>query len=1101
MAVQVHVPVSVELPEGRWLDGSDLAELEVGTGDALARAFEAVRTEVLEPRGRDRAVSVGEASLHFEGEVDERLRPDLAQAVQRAVDYAVARSDLRSWYRPSGLPAALGGAPISWADPARRDGGGYRIQMFDDGSPVTITFEEGEEDVILVRPPGPLTAQGAAALAWEAHVGRYGPDWNPEAYGYPGYYGDFTYDGQLQTQSLLYIYGVESVGEDGWPINARWQIGAFSMLRYAEEGDQILRSALRPAMGHWVLTKTQEPTDYTNVLRRLNERDQARPEAERLTDDVRARMARLIADYATQNQGSALWTVDDGASTSDVVLEAATEGSWGIAHSPVRFITQESVPGTEADAEGGGGQQQGAGHGDESGSGGGGDEGDGGQGTGRQGGGQGRGRARGGPLGTAEGHGSLWPVVGTGGEPLVCEPFLGEPPVAQLAVGGEELEAEMRGLASALELEYCGYAGQFCLNLARLIGARAHAIGITSITSTVTTAVRSRPDGGGNNGFVDIQAGDAPELEYMKMLGDLAVRVNNLANAISRTYLAGPNRDLIYWDAEHDFDPSPPAWSLRFWRQMSDIMPSSMMWLFAETCRVILLQQLRSSHAGIVARQDQFEETRRRFDEALSILGGSVVKLAVLKRAIAHADRYDLTGPVREVLSHLPPLRYIGREREPYQPPAPIESMSPQVIQVLEAAGATIEPQGEGHVARYDNRTWTTADLEQGVGLRRSILNLADPLFNQVADLERLYHDFQRNPSSSEAYLRHLLAQMREANEEMTRESSDHHDGAFFALEASQWVAHEGGTNAQGLHYDLQGIHKLANDVLRPWAGSLEYYNEGVDRAIEVKANWDRFLQVFAVGGIIVLALLCAPLGAVAVGFVTGVAGIALAVHDVLEADRMEALYRSLEDPEAILSWQDVQLARLMADLSIAFSIFDVVGVGKGARAIVTGARTALREVAEQGLRVTVRLSIRSARRAILANMAEEVLRNAVRQAAQHAVIAGVMQEVLPVVITPVLVPWIRGVAMEHGTLNTVDAALGQLAAGQPATPNAVTGALPGELGAESAEGAEDEGAFDASEWFADPNAPVDNPAEWSGPALMGGGTYDAADGGQEASP
>ncbi len=1086
MAVQVHVPVTVEVPQRLRLAGADLAQLEVGTGDALARALDVVRVEVLEARGRERAVSVGEASLRFDDGVDERLRPDLALALQRAVDYAVARSGLRSWYRPSGPPGVLGGTPAVWADPSRRDEEGYRIQMFDDGSPVTVTFDPDEEDTIYGRRPGPLTSTEAAARAWEAHVDRFGAEWNPATYGYPGYYGEFTHEGQSLTQALLYIYTVGRINEDGWPLDSAWQIGEFAMLRHVDEGDSIVRSALQPAMGHWVLTRTEETTDYTNVLRRLEERQNAAPEAERLPEPVRQRMARMMADYATAYPGAAIWTVEDGSSTSDVCLQAATEGTWGIAHSPVRFITAESMPGTEGDATGSGSRQEGAGSGDDSGSG---DGGDGGGQGGQSSSGRGRGSGRGpggGPLGTAEGHGSVWPVVGNDGEALVCEPFLGEPPVAQLAVGAEALEAEMRDLAAALELEYCGYAGQLCLNLARVVGTRAHAIGITSITSTVTTAVRARPDGGGNNGFVEVQPGSAPELEYMKLLADIAVRVNNLANNISRTYLARANYDLIYWDEEHEFEPSAASWSLRFWHLLSDIMPSSMMWLFAETCRVILLQQLRSSHAGIVARQAQFAETRRRFDEALGILGGSVVKLAVLKHAVAHADRYDLSGPVRQVLSHLPPVRYIGREREPYQPPAPIESMSTHVIDVLEAAGATIEAQGDGHVARYDNRTWTTSDLEQGVGLRRSILNLADPLFNQVADLERLYHEFQRNPSSSETYLRNLLRQMRDANEEMTRETSEDHDGAFFALEASQWVAHEGGTNAQGLHYDLQGIHKLADDVLRPWVSTLDSYNEGVDRALGVKANWDRFLQVFAIGGIIVLALLCAPLGAVAVGFVTGVAGIALAVHDVMEADRLEALYRSLEDPEAILSWQDVQLARLMADLSIAFSIFDVVGVGKGARAIVTGARTALREAAEVGIRATVRLSIRSARRAVLANMAEEVLRNAVRQAAQHAAIAGAMQAVLPVVITPVLVPWIRGVALEHGTLSSVDAALGQLAAGQPATPVPVSGVLPGEVGTSDAQ---DEEAYDSGEWFADPSTAASiNPAEWAGPPLMDGG-------------
>jgi hypothetical protein len=232
----------------------------------------------------------------------------------------------------------------------------------------------------------------------------------------------------------------------------------------------------------------------------------------------------------------------------------------------------------------------------------------------------------------------------------------------------------------------------------------------------------------------------------------------------------------------------------------------------------------------------------------------------------------------------------------------------------------------------------------------------------------------------------------------------------------------------------------------------------GVNRAVGIKANWDRFKQRFAIAGIIVLGLLCAPLGTVAVGVVTGVAGLALTLDDIAEAERKEDLHRSFEDPKAIVAWEDVQLARLMADLAIAFSIFDVIGVGRGVRAIAVGARSALREVVQRGLQAAVKASVGAARRRILANVSEEVLRHAVHQAAQQAVIVTTMQAVLPVVITPVLVPWIRGVALEHGSLTTVDAALGELTAGQPAVPAAVMGPLPTEieLPEEAAEGEEE---------------------------------------------
>lgn len=1030
MAIQVHVPVAVRIGSGR-LAPIGLADLEVGTGDALALALDTVREEVLTPRGHERVVSMGEASLQFAHDVEESLRPPVALAVQRSVDYAVAHSGLRAWYRPVRPVAALTGPPQERMDPVRRGDGTYSIQLFDDGTPAAvITFTPQEVGVIV---GGPLTDHEAASLAWQAHLQRFGPEWNPGAYGYPGFYGSFTHNGKLLRSALLYIFTVESCGEDGWPIKPRWQIGGFDMLQHVEDTDDtvtIVRQALRPTMDHWVITRTTEPTDFATILRRSREANAQRPEAERLSEKVLAEMARIGGDFAAEHPGAAIWTAEDGNTTRDVVLEAANEGGWGIAHSPIRFIVETQVPGTESGVDAGGKHEGKGGTGEKGATGAGGRE------------GRGRGR-RGGPLGLAEGHGSRWPVLGLGGEPLACTSFLGEPPVHQLADGAKFLDAQMRDLASALEVDYCGYAGMFCLNLARLIGARAHAIGVTSIYSTMTTSVTARPDGGGNNGFVDIRPGESPELEYMKALGDLAVRVQTLADDISRTYRAEANRQLIYWDDDHQYDPDPVAWSVRFWIELSDIMTTSCMWLYAETCRAMLLQQLRSSHSAIVARQDQFPDTRRRFDEALGILGESAVKLSVLKTAISHARRLGLTGSVREVLSQRPPPRRWGKDEMIWEP-APMESMAPQLIDVLTGAG--IERHGGNYVARWDGRLWTTSDLEQGASLRRSLLNMVDPLFFQVSDLDQLYNQFRINPSSSETYLRELLNTMRQANEEMTREASSWEEGAFFALEASQWVAAKGGVNSQGLHYDLQGIHKLADDALRPWAGRVYYYNEGLDRAISVKANWDCFVQVFSIAGVIALALLCAPLGAVAVGAVTSAASVVLALRDVAEADRLEDLYRSLEDPEAILSWQDVELSRLMADLSVAFLIFEVTPLTKGAKAIVAGTQKALREVAEQGLRGAARATLRSARRAVLANMTEQVLRNALQHAVTSAAVAGSMQLVLPTVITPVLVPWMRGIALEHGTLTSLDAALGNLTAGQPATPQAVLAELPADI-------------------------------------------------------
>jgi hypothetical protein len=127
-----------------------------------------------------------------------------------------------------------------------------------------------------------------------------------------------------------------------------------------------------------------------------------------------------------------------------------------------------------------------------------------------------------------------------------------------------------------------------------------------------------------------------------------------------------------------------------------------------------------------------------------------------------------------------------------------------------------------------------------------------------------------------------------------------------------------------------------------------------------------------------------------------------------------------------------------MANLSIAFSIFDVFSVAKVADVIVAGAQHGLREAAEQGVRGAARSTVAAARRAVLENLADEVLENALRQAVTEGAIVAATTVLLPDLVRPVLVPWMREVAAEHGTLPEVEAALRALTAGPGSPPAAL---------------------------------------------------------------
>lgn len=1011
---------------------TDLAALEEHAGNALRRALDVVREEVLAPRGRGRPVQVRQEGIRFAGRpAHDSVTAAVEEALQRGLVHALAASEIDGWYQP-GEPAALSAAPVGEGiDPDRAGRSSYRIPSYGGAPEAVVTL--GEPTFA-----EPLTVEAVLEEAWQAHKARFSGQWDPAAYGYPGYYGSFLVDGTWMENKLVYFAHVDAIDEHQNPTTFRWQLGGFDMfsLPPGSEEEPPRRGSLAPALDHYVLTRTDNLATEEVIVQLMEAVAAEDPDYPHDSAAIR----RLAA--AATMPGWPVHRIEGGRHIGYIVLPPAAEGE-GVGHSPIRFIAPGQLTlGAEA-GEGQGADGAGRGAGAATGEGGRrqGTDGDGGTGS----------RRRGGPLGTAEGEGNLWPTLGLGGEPLVCEPFLGEPPVHTLPAGGEELEERMRALASRLELDYCGYAGQFCLNLARLIGARAHAIGVTSATSSVRTEVTVRTDGGGNNGFVDVRPGQASELQYLETLGDIAVQVDRLAGQVRETYHRRENAHLIFWDTDRELDPNPAAWSLRFLIQMHDILERSCMWLYAECCRVILLQQLRSSHEAITNRQARFEETLQRFEEALGILGESVVRLSVLKRALAWARRHDLNGSVRTVLSYAPPPRSMGRG-EYYEIPAPIHSVAATILTQLE--GATVTEEGDSYVAHYDGKRWTDEDLDTGMAMRRGMLNRVDPMFLQVPDLESVYTRYRNDPGYARTYLTGVLDEMLRANVETTSETADRDDGAFFALEASQYVKAQGGYNDRGLKFDLQGIHALADDVLRPYTDGTDAYRRGINLAIGIKAGWDDFISAFSSVGIVMLGLFCAPLGAGVALLVTSVAGLALTAYDVSEAHRMETLYHSLLDPEAILSWQDVQMQRFMANLSIAFSIFDVVGVAKVARSIVGTMRTGLREIAQQGLRGAARGALVAARRQLLANMAEEVVENALKQAVSEAAVIAAMSQLLPRVIQPVLVPWMRAVAVEHGTLAEVDAVLGPLAAGLP-RPTALRAQVAEELLEGSEPGAE----------------------------------------------
>lgn len=1043
MSARVRVPVRVRLVGAVPGDPAAPDRVREAVFRAVSAALEAAPLATLGARGPG-DVTVADPTVTAAPGHEDVLTPALLRAA-----YEGARAGAHDTMRTraparTGRTARVTGVPSEPFDPARRRRRGgrswYAVPFFDGGE-AELPLDEGEgagegvETFASTRPPLPaagevLSLGEALSVAWNWHVYRSGPRWAPATLGRPGYYGSVVVGGAART-ALVWIHEVRgTIPENGVlrgaDVSYLWWPLMILVPERAGDAPAVQRQRLDPTFASYELSDAGEvatlaavEAKITSFVERggypenfpLRDPDRRRAYAEALLRDDQGR---LVEDHR-------IWNLLGAPQESLSILPSTVGGT--TVDGPIRFVTAtpaRSGTDTSAGGEGGGGGS-GSGVGPGAGT----------TGTRREG-----APPAGGPLGASEGGDRLWPTTGVEGEQLVCKPYLAEPPADELTAD-HGLVAAMRRIAAALEVPECAYLGNFARNAARVVAGRARGIGLAAVRATSTTDVTVRHDGQGNNGFLDIRPGASPEFDYLRMLAGIARQVSDFGTDVVSCYLDRRNAGLVRVDP--DRDPDAAGWALRFSGDFGEDMTHGYMHLYAETCRSLLLQQLRSSRQGIVARKDtNFEQTLEAFTATLDILGQTVVELTTLRRAIRHGDDVSATGTVREVLSIAKTTRYRG---ETYDLPAPITYVPARILDVV--GDARVERRGSQRVAVFQGRDWSVTDLDTSIGTRRGLLNQVDPLFLQVSDLESLFAGAQRDPASVRRFLADLLAEMFRANAEMTEESSDPDDGAFFALEASQYVAREGGRDWRGLKFELQGIHALADEQLRARIGRDWRYADGINRAIGRKANWDSFVAIFATVGIITLGLLCAPLGAVAVAAVTGVAGLAMTALDVLEADRQTDLYRSLENPELFLRWQEVQLAQLMAGLSIAFSVFDVVNVGRAAHVIVGVARRGLRVAERAGVGMAVRSIGRSARRELVRNMTQEIMENAVRQAVQELVIVEVMNLLLPRVITPILVPWLRQQALEHGTLAEVDAALGPLAAGLP-PPTAAAGGTTG---------------------------------------------------------
>jgi hypothetical protein len=414
------------------------------------------------------------------------------------------------------------------------------------------------------------------------------------------------------------------------------------------------------------------------------------------------------------------------------------------------------------------------------------------------------------------------------------------------------------------------------------------------------------------------------------------------------------------------------------------------------TCRVLMLQLLRTSHGAISERLGRVDEYAAVFERVIVPQLSSIDELVRLRERLKDHQQLMRARGLLEIAaaSALGPNDWTAASR------AIVDLLSQANAESASAIGRGQIVQRDGAwVVREDNgRTWTLDDIEKAIVVRRGVVESIDPLAKQIIDVPEAMDRFREHPTAVRAEVEAMLREMLANNNEITREV----EGAWaYAFRASK-ISHELPTaTIPGTSFALQGVHLLCHQEIGEFFRGDWSYASGVDSLFGAELGLTSLISFFTFTGLVLLAVVCAPAALVA--------GAAVAGYEYSEALEQEQIYESLLDPELMLSRAEVEAELFAAQLGLALSFIPEAGtvLRVGARGATTavraGIRSTARSLAAGARRATLRGLTAAAGRAITREMAASLKQGLVVAFVREITSDQAMDSVLSAILEPVL--------------------------------------------------------------------------------------------------
>ena len=415
----------------------------------------------------------------------------------------------------------------------------------------------------------------------------------------------------------------------------------------------------------------------------------------------------------------------------------------------------------------------------------------------------------------------------------------------------------------------------------------------------------------------------------------------------------GPMRDLarFYGDAMETMDRQrqltcplagqSASWRLHFAEVFGSASDDAVASMFVSTCQDILLQVLFSSHAALSERAQNFDHYMPLTRLLMTVMLSDTVELMALRESLVDREQHEMalaTGAGGMLGGPMVGYAWVSLTAslvdEMNAEPAPGHSPS-----------GTVTRHRDGYrVSDGKGRWWSRAELDAVIGAQRQQVAGIDPLLDKVAGIDGLVRTLRAAQqldrmavttighamtSSVDDTFRDLISDLLRENERRRKQAAVDRTLAFglATFTSDDDVASEIGAR-------LSGIHKLADERLRPLFTDRDAYRTGLSRLAAEEIGKAEIIEFFTFVGLAALSVFCPPL-AFAVGAVQAIEGLETAFEH-------RDLQRAMLGGDEILSKAQVEAEMWGAVIGAALTFLPEVpavvrGAGSVTRSLVKG--------------------------------------------------------------------------------------------------------------------------------------------------------------------